>query len=102
MILTHLYFHVNPEVHKQKQATTKQRPAAKPYSMGGLLFVLAKNNCIFFFTKKKTRVNLILEFQVLFAGSLIKNNKAAHEALLTAMTNNATVLECIQAIETAA
>jgi hypothetical protein len=40
--------------------------------------------------------------QVLFGGSLIKNNKSLHEALMTAMSNKATVLECIQAIEKAA
>jgi hypothetical protein len=67
--------------------------------MGGLLFVLAKYSYVLL---KKKKFNLILALQVLFAGSLIKNNKAAHEALLSAMTNNATVLECIQAIETAA
>lgn len=39
--------------------------------------------------------------QVLFAGSLIKNNKALHEALMTTMSNKGTVLECIEAIEKA-
>lgn len=39
--------------------------------------------------------------QVLFAGSLIKNNKAIHEALMTAMSKKGTVLECIEAIEKA-
>ena len=39
--------------------------------------------------------------QVLLAGSLIKNNKVIHEALMTAMSNKATVLECIEAIEKA-
>jgi hypothetical protein len=68
--------------------------------MGGLLFVLAEFNCVLLM--KKQRDDLILILQVLFAGSLIKNNKAEHEALLSAMTNNATLLECIQAIETAA
>lgn len=37
--------------------------------------------------------------QVLFAGSLLKNNKVAHEALISAMSRKATVVECIQAIE---
>lgn len=37
--------------------------------------------------------------QVLFAGSLLKNNKDAHEALILAMSRKASVLECIQAIE---
>ncbi|RDX86948.1 hypothetical protein CR513_31649 [Mucuna pruriens] len=39
---------------------------------------------------------------VLFAASLLKNNKVVHEALMAAMTNKASVLECIQAIENAA
>lgn len=40
--------------------------------------------------------------QVLFAGSLIKNNKAIHEALMEAMTKKAGVVECIETIENAA
>lgn len=40
--------------------------------------------------------------QVLFAATLIKNNKAIHEALMAAMSKKATVLECIEAIENAA
>lgn len=40
--------------------------------------------------------------QVLFAGSLLKNDKEIHEALITAMSNKATILECIEAIEKAA
>ncbi|KAJ4812832.1 Heat-inducible transcription repressor HrcA [Rhynchospora pubera] len=44
----------------------------------------------------------LTRWAVLFAASLIKTNRGAHEALLSAMSNNATVLECIQAIETAA
>lgn len=39
--------------------------------------------------------------QVLFAGSLLKNNKTTHEALISAMSKKATVLECIEAIEKA-
>lgn len=49
---------------------------------------------------KEQQQNLT-RWAVLFAGSLLKNNKAVHEALMAAMTNKATVLECIQAIETA-
>ncbi|XP_021887452.1 uncharacterized protein LOC110806816 isoform X2 [Carica papaya] len=44
----------------------------------------------------------LTRWAVLFAGSLLKNNEVIHEALITAMTNRATVLECIQAIEKAA
>ncbi|OMP11673.1 hypothetical protein CCACVL1_00356 [Corchorus capsularis] len=44
----------------------------------------------------------LFSLQVLFAGSLLKNNKAIHEALISAMSNKATVLECIQAIENTA
>jgi hypothetical protein len=40
--------------------------------------------------------------QVLFAGSLLKNNKVIHEDLMTAMSKKATVLECIEATEKAA
>ncbi|KAJ6305378.1 hypothetical protein OIU78_020838 [Salix suchowensis] len=50
---------------------------------------------------KEQQQNLT-RWAVLFSGSLIKNNKALHEALMTAMSNKATVLECIQAIEKAA
>jgi len=39
--------------------------------------------------------------KVLFAASLVKNNKEVHEALMAAMSRKATVLECIQAIEMA-
>lgn len=40
--------------------------------------------------------------QVLFAGSLIKNDKVIHEALIAAMSKKATIVECIEAIEKAA
>ena len=39
--------------------------------------------------------------QVLFAGSLIKNNKEIHEALMKTMSDKGTLLECIEAIEKA-
>lgn len=39
--------------------------------------------------------------QVLFAGSLLKNNTAAYEALMSAMSKKASVLECVEAIENA-
>ncbi|MBA0824589.1 hypothetical protein Goarm_021246 [Gossypium armourianum] len=44
----------------------------------------------------------LTRWAVLFAGSLLKNNKVIHEALISAMSKKATVLECIQAIENAA
>ncbi|GLT66524.1 hypothetical protein SLA2020_388840 [Shorea laevis] len=50
---------------------------------------------------KEQQQNLT-RWAVLFAGSLLKNNKAIHEALMTAMSKKATVLECIEAIEKAA
>lgn len=50
---------------------------------------------------KEQQQNLT-RWAVLFAGSLIKNNKATHEALMEAMLKNATVVECIEAIEKAA
>ncbi|KAJ9177685.1 hypothetical protein P3X46_012876 [Hevea brasiliensis] len=50
---------------------------------------------------KDQQLNLT-RWAVLFAGSLIKNNKVLHEALMKAMSNKMTVLECIEAIEKAA
>ncbi|XVF61755.1 hypothetical protein PTKIN_Ptkin08bG0156100 [Pterospermum kingtungense] len=44
----------------------------------------------------------LTRWAVLFAGSLLKNNKEIHEALMSAMSKKARVLECIQAIEKAA
>lgn len=44
----------------------------------------------------------LTRWAVLFAGSLLKNNSKLHEALITAMTNKASVTECIEAIEKAA
>ncbi|GAB2279330.1 hypothetical protein Dimus_013974 [Dionaea muscipula] len=49
---------------------------------------------------KEQQQNLT-RWAVLFAGSLLKNNKVLHEALMVAMQNKATVLECIKTIETA-
>ncbi|KAK4799919.1 hypothetical protein SAY86_025284 [Trapa natans] len=43
----------------------------------------------------------LTRWAVLFAGSLLKNNVALHEALMEAMSNKATVLQCIEAIERA-
>ncbi|XWS29461.1 hypothetical protein CRYUN_Cryun24cG0031300 [Craigia yunnanensis] len=43
----------------------------------------------------------LFTLQVLFAGSLLKNNKVTHEALISAMSKKSTVLECIEAIEKA-
>lgn len=39
--------------------------------------------------------------QVLFAGSLLKNNRVLHDTLISAMSKKATVVECIEAIEKA-
>ncbi|KAL6276995.1 hypothetical protein ACE6H2_020596 [Prunus campanulata] len=50
---------------------------------------------------KEQQQNLT-RWAVLFAGSLLKNDKEVHEALITAMSNKATILECIEAIEKAA
>ncbi|KAG6532519.1 hypothetical protein ZIOFF_006365 [Zingiber officinale] len=44
----------------------------------------------------------LTRWAVLFAGSLLKNNAVVHEALMAAMAKKATVLECVQVIETAA
>ncbi|KAL7192552.1 hypothetical protein ACSBR2_024383 [Camellia fascicularis] len=49
---------------------------------------------------KEQQQNLT-RWAVLFAGSLLKNNKVIHESLMSAMSKKATVLECIEAIEKA-
>ncbi|XP_075494049.1 uncharacterized protein LOC142531710 [Primulina tabacum] len=41
----------------------------------------------------------LTRWAVLFSASLIKNNRVLHEALMSAMSKKATVLECIEAIE---
>ncbi|XVF15074.1 hypothetical protein REPUB_Repub09cG0118000 [Reevesia pubescens] len=41
----------------------------------------------------------LTRWAVLFAGSLLKNNNVTHEALMSAMSKKASVLECIEAIE---
>ncbi|VVB02470.1 unnamed protein product [Arabis nemorensis] len=43
----------------------------------------------------------LTRWAVLYSASLLKNNKTIHEALMSAMSNNASVLECIKTIETA-
>ncbi|XP_059624372.1 uncharacterized protein LOC132267271 isoform X1 [Cornus florida] len=50
---------------------------------------------------KEQQQNLT-RWAVLFAASLLKNNKVIHEALIAAMSKKATVVECIEAIENAA
>ncbi|XP_052191400.1 uncharacterized protein LOC127800684 [Diospyros lotus] len=50
---------------------------------------------------KEQQQNLT-RWAVLFAGSLLKNNKVIHEALMSAMSRKATVFECIETIEKAA
>ncbi|WOL15500.1 hypothetical protein Cni_G24281 [Canna indica] len=49
---------------------------------------------------KEQQQNLT-RWAVLFAASLIKNNAVAHEAIMTAMSKKASVLDCIEAIENA-
>ncbi|CAI0428792.1 unnamed protein product [Linum tenue] len=44
----------------------------------------------------------LTRWAALFAASLLKNNRSLHEALMKAMSNKASVLECITAIEQAA
>uniref|UniRef100_A0A1J3FS90 Uncharacterized protein n=1 Tax=Noccaea caerulescens TaxID=107243 RepID=A0A1J3FS90_NOCCA len=43
----------------------------------------------------------LTRWAVLYSASLLKNNKNIHEALMAAMSNKASVLECIKTIETA-
>ncbi|SPT20550.1 unnamed protein product [Triticum aestivum] len=49
----------------------------------------------------KAQQQNLTRWAVLMAASLLKNNKAAHDALVSAMSQKATVLECIEAIENA-
>ncbi|KAH7850878.1 hypothetical protein Vadar_004119 [Vaccinium darrowii] len=65
------------------------------------LFTLQRliNRCKLQISKEQQQ-NLT-RWAVLFAASLLKNNKLVHEALMSAMTRKATVLECIEAIEKA-
>ncbi|XP_071707352.1 uncharacterized protein [Rutidosis leptorrhynchoides] len=44
----------------------------------------------------------LTRWAVLFAASLLKTNQTLHEAVMSAMSNKATVVECIEAIEKAA
>lgn len=43
----------------------------------------------------------LTRWAVLFSASLLKNNKSIHEALMASMAKKASVLECIQTIESA-
>ncbi|KAL8211282.1 hypothetical protein R6Q57_005719 [Mikania cordata] len=51
--------------------------------------------------KSQEQQNLT-RWAVLFAGSLLKNNQKLHEAVMSAMSKKASVIECIEAIENAA
>lgn len=53
-------------------------------------------------TITKDQQQNLTRWAVLLAASLLKTNTALHEALMVAMSNKATVLECIEAIEKAA
>uniref|UniRef100_A0A7N0ZYW3 Uncharacterized protein n=1 Tax=Kalanchoe fedtschenkoi TaxID=63787 RepID=A0A7N0ZYW3_KALFE len=50
-------------------------------------------------TLSKDQQQNLTRWAVLFAASLLKNNQALHDALISAMSNKATVLECIEALE---
>ncbi|XP_015691728.2 uncharacterized protein LOC102705433 isoform X2 [Oryza brachyantha] len=52
-------------------------------------------------TLTKDQQQNLTRWAVLFAASLLKNNKVAHEALMSAMSQKASVLGCIEAIENA-
>ncbi|CAN0865198.1 hypothetical protein LINGRAHAP2_LOCUS9169 [Linum grandiflorum] len=52
-------------------------------------------------TLSKDQQQNLTRWAVLFAASLLKNNKSLHEALMKAMSNKASVVECIAAIEQA-
>ncbi|WOG92111.1 hypothetical protein DCAR_0311370 [Daucus carota subsp. sativus] len=53
-------------------------------------------------TITKDQQQNLTRWAVLLAASLLKTNTTRHEALMAAMSNKATVLECIEAIEKAA
>ncbi|KAK1391943.1 Heat-inducible transcription repressor HrcA [Heracleum sosnowskyi] len=53
-------------------------------------------------TITKDQQQNLTRWAVLLAASLLKTNTTLHEALMVAMSNKATVLECIEAIEKAA
>nr|GMC60178.1 uncharacterized protein LOC109147293 isoform X2 [Ipomoea batatas] len=53
-------------------------------------------------TLSKDQQQNLTRWAVLFAGSLLKNNKGLYEALIGAMSKKASVIECIEAIEKAA
>ena len=98
------------EIYKPEQATAQQRSATKSYQMGCefhpyiIMTRLSSVPLPLAVFDELMSFNHILGqkmMQVLFAGSLIKNNKAIHEALMTAMSKKGTVLECIEAIEKA-
>ncbi|GJU26481.1 hypothetical protein Tco_1165102 [Tanacetum coccineum] len=44
----------------------------------------------------------VIKHEVLFAASLLKTNQALHEAVASATSDKATVIECIEAIKKAA
>ncbi|KAL5214409.1 hypothetical protein ABZP36_003561 [Zizania latifolia] len=52
-------------------------------------------------TLTKDQQQNLTRWAVLFAASLLKNNRVAHEALMSAMSQKASVLGCIEAIESA-
>lgn len=47
----------------------------------------------------KEKQQNLTRWAVLFAGSLLKNNRTAHEALMSAMLKKASILDCIRTIE---
>ncbi|KAF3775985.1 hypothetical protein EJ110_NYTH49350 [Nymphaea thermarum] len=56
---------------------------------------------IFFIRFEGQILNSLTSVQVLLAASLLKNNKSAHEALISAMSSKSSVLDCIKAVENA-
>ncbi|GER48982.1 2-hydroxychromene-2-carboxylate isomerase [Striga asiatica] len=75
-----------------------------PYLIGSISLVVLAVGSISPGSKpqlSKDQQQNLTRWAVLFAASLIKNNRALHEALMSAMSKKASVVECIEAIEKA-
>lgn len=83
-----------PQLSKEQQQNLTRW--AVSFQESGFSSCVASVNILDVYTPLTARF-----LKVLFAASLVKNNKAVHEALMAAMSRKATVLECIQTIEMA-
>ncbi|KAJ8437980.1 hypothetical protein Cgig2_033713 [Carnegiea gigantea] len=83
-----------PQLTKEQQQNLTRW--AVSFQESGFSSCVASVNILDIYTSLTARF-----LKVMFAASLVKNNKAVHEALMAAMSQKATVLECIQTIEMA-